>query len=252
MTAISAIIITLNEEKNINECINSLIGVADEIIVIDIWSKNNTPSFYADKRVRYVQTEWKGYAATKNYAKSLARFPLILSIDAPEVLSPTLKASILDVKQNPTHDCYKMNSRTNYCGHWMVHLWSNDEKYRLFFKNKASWSGTSDIEELNLESDCTIGHLNGDLLHYSCRSMKQHMDTTQKFSSIQAIQANSAGIHISYPDIIFGPFAKFLREYLIKRGFLDGYYGFLACAISSFGVFVQNVKLHELNNNKPL
>ena len=102
MTGISAVIITLNEEKNIGDCIDALKEVADEIIVVDSWSKDNTPEICAQKGVRFYQTDWKGYAETKNYANSLAVFPLILSIDADEVLSPELKASILTGKRKST------------------------------------------------------------------------------------------------------------------------------------------------------
>src|SRR5450759_1040255 len=107
MTGISAVIITLNEEKNIGDCIDALKDVADEIIVVDSWSTDNTPVICAQKGVRFFQTDWKGYAETKNYANSLAAYPLILSIDADEVLSQDLKASILLAKQHPLYDCYK-------------------------------------------------------------------------------------------------------------------------------------------------
>lgn len=252
MTGISAVIITLNEEKNIGDCIDSLKEVADEIIVVDSWSKDNTPVICAQKGVRFFQTDWKGYAETKNYANSLAVFPLILSIDADEVLSQDLKASILLAKQNPLYDCYKLNRRTNYCGHWMMHLWYPDAKTRLFFKDKALWVGPSVHEELKMKSDSTVGLLNGDLLHYTCRTISQHMATTHKYTSLKAIQANSEGKHAPLYKIIFGPMSKFISEYFFKKGFLDGYYGLIACGISAFGTFIQYVKLHELNNNKPL
>lgn len=250
MTGISVVIITLNEEKNIGDCINSVKEVADEIIVVDSWSSDNTPAICAQKGVRFFQTDWKGYAETKNYANSLATFPLILSIDADEVLTKELKASILTVKQNPLSDCYKLNRRTNYCGHWMVHLWYPDAKVRLFFKDKALWSGSSVHEELKMESQHTVGFLKGDLFHYSFRSISQHLETTHKYSTLKAIQANSEGKHAPLSKIVFGPMSKFISEYLFKNGFMDGYYGFIACSISAFSTFLQYVKLRELNKNK--
>ena len=250
MTGISAVIITINEEKNISDCIDSVKEVADEIIVVDSWSSDNTPAICAQKGVRFFRTDWKGYAETKNYANSLAAFPLILSIDADEILTKDLKASILSVKQNPLSDCYKLNRRTNYCGHWMVHLWYPDSKIRLFFKDKAHWGGSSVHEELKIESPNSVGFLKGDLYHYTFRTISEHLETTHKYSTLKAIDANSEGKHASLFKIIFGFMSKFFSEYLFKKGFLDGYYGFIACGISAFGTFVQYVKLRELNKNK--
>ena len=252
MTGISAVIITLNEENNIGDCIDALKEVADEIIVVDSWSKDNTPVICAQKGVRFFQSDWKGYAETKNYANSLAEYPLILSIDADEVISTDLKASILLAKQQPQYDCYKLNRRTNYCGHWMMHLWYPDAKIRLFFKDKAVWTGSSVHEVLKMNPECTVGHLKGDMLHYTCRTISQHMATTYKYTSLKAIQANSEGKQASLLKIIFGPASKFISEYFFKKGFLDGYYGLIACGISAFGAFAQYVKLRELNQNKPL
>jgi glycosyltransferase involved in cell wall biosynthesis len=252
MTSLSAVIITLNEEKNIANCINSLRTIADEIIVVDSWSSDNTPLICTQKGVRFFQTDWQGYAATKNYANSLAQFPLILSIDADEVLSNELKESILSVKMNPQFDGYKINIRTNYCGHWLLHLRNKNTKIRLFFKGKANWIGPTVNEELKMKIDCTVGHLNGDLLHFACRTVRQHLANTHKYTTLKAIQAQAEGKEAHVYKVILGPFKKFIVEYLFKKGILDGYYGFIACCVMAFGYFVQYVKLHELNNNHPL
>ena len=252
MTGISAVIITLNEEKNIGDCINSLKAVADEIIVVDSWSSDKTPIICNQKGVRFFQTKWKGYSETKNYANSLALYPLILSIDADEVLSKELKESILSVKKNPQYDGYKLNIRTNYCGHWMMHLWYPDTKIRLFLKGKANWIGPAVHEELKMKIDSTIGHLEGDLLHFTCRSVRQHLTITHQYTTLIAIQAQAEGKRAHIYTVVFVPFKKFISEYLFKKGILDGYYGFIACCVSAFGDFVQYVKLHELNNNHPL
>jgi glycosyltransferase involved in cell wall biosynthesis len=252
MTGISAVIITLNEEKNIGDCIDSLKDVADEIIVVDSWSKDKTPEICAQKGVRFYESDWHGYAETKNYANSFAVYPLILSIDADEVLSPELKASILQTKENPQFDCYKLNRLTNYCGHWMKYLWYPDAKIRLFYKDKAVWSGHSVHEVLKMEPHCTMGHLKGDLFHYSFRTYSQHMATTHKYANLKAIEAYNEGKKATLFNTLFAPLPKFLSEYFLKRGFLDGYYGLIACILSGFGTFIQYVKLHELNHNKPI
>jgi len=251
MTGITAVIITLNEEKNIGNCIDSLKEVADEIIVVDSWSTDKTPEICAEKGVRFFQIDWRGYADTKNYANSLAGYPFILSIDADEILSKELIDSILEVKKNPVFDCYQLKRRTNYCGHWFNHLWYPDAKIRLFHKDYAEWSHTPVHEVLNMKPHSTIGNLKGDMFHYTCRTITQHISTTHRYSSLKAIQANEEGKHVTLTKIIFGPVSKFISEYIFKKGFLDGYYGFVACSISAFGSFMYSIKLHELNHNKP-
>jgi len=166
-------------------------------------------------------------------------------------LTKDLKASILLVKQNPKYDCYLLNRRTNYCGHWMMHLWYPDAKIRLFFKDKAVWVGSSVHEELKMDSKHTVGFLKGDLLHYTSRTISQHLATIHKYTTLKAVQANAEGKHAPLYKIIFGSMSKFLNEYLYKKGFMDGYYGFIACGISAFGTFIQYIKLRELNKNKP-
>ena len=132
-----------------------------------------------------------------------------------------------------------------------MHLWYPDSKNRLFFKDKALWGGSSVHEELIMESPYSVGLLKGDLLHYTFRTISEHLATTYKYATLKAIQANSEGKHASIFKIIFGFISKFFSEYLFKKGFMDGYYGFIACGISAFGTFVQQVELRELNKNKP-
>jgi glycosyltransferase involved in cell wall biosynthesis len=249
MIKISAVIITFNEEENIGRCIDSLKGIADEIIVVDSQSTDHTSSICKEKGVRFFETEWMGYSATKNYANSLAIYPYILSIDADEVLSETLQQSILTVKENPSFDAYHVNRMTNYCGQWLKHLWYPDKKIRLFLKEKAEWSGAAVHEELILTAKSKTGHLKGDLLHYSFPTIEKHFATSRKYSILKAEQLHEKGKKVYVMKILFAPISKFISEYLFKKGFMDGYYGFVACSISAIAAFMKYIRLHELNGN---
>ena len=118
---ISALIITYNEAANIGACIDSLTGVADEIIVVDSFSTDATAEICSQKQVRFIQHAFEGYIEQKNYASTLANFPYLLSLDADEVLSDELRQSILAVKQQPKYDAYYVNRLNNYCGQWINH-----------------------------------------------------------------------------------------------------------------------------------
>ena len=149
MEKITAVIITKNEERNIGRCLESLKGVADEVVVVDSGSTDRTEALCREAGVRFVSHPWEGYSGQKNYANSLATHPWILSIDADEALSPTLRESILALKHSDNSQFSILNSQfsfnrlTNYCGHWIRHCgWYPDVCTRLFHRDVMEWDGT--------------------------------------------------------------------------------------------------------------
>jgi glycosyltransferase involved in cell wall biosynthesis len=250
MVKISAVIITFNEEKNIGRCIGSLQGIADEIIVVDSFSTDKTVEICNVMGVKFFQIKWEGYAVTKNYANSLAAFNYILSVDADEALSEALQKEILAVKntENPV-DAYKINRLTNYCGSWIYHCgWYPDTKLRLWNKEKGKWEGNIH-EEVVMAKNASITKLKGDLLHYSYYSIQQHINQANKFTDLTAMEAFQKGKQASILKIFFSPLLKFIRDYVFKLGFLDGYPGYLVCKISAFASFMKYIKLRELQGN---
>lgn len=247
MIKISAVIITFNEERNIERCINSLKGVVDEIIVVDSFSKDKTKDICNVMGVAFYQTKWEGYAATKNYGNNLANYSYILSIDADEALSETLKKEILAFKNtNTLHDAYRLNRLTNYCGNWIHHCgWYPDTKLRLWNKQKGKWEGNIH-EEVVMENNSSVASFNGDLLHYSYYSIQQHINQANKFTDLTAMEALKKGKKASILKIIFSSCVKFIRDYFFKLGFLDGYHGFVICKISAFATYLKYTKLREL------
>lgn len=246
MNNISAVIITLNEERNIGRCIESLLPVADEIIVVDSFSTDRTQDICQSYGVRFFQVEWMGYAPTKNYANGLASHPYILSIDADEALSDELQAEIIQLKKTGLQGAYKLNRLTNYCGKWIRHCgWYPDVKVRLWDKQTGEWSGVLH-EEILFATPVSVQQLKGHLYHYSYHSIHQHINQFNAFTEIGAKQAFEKGKRSNLFKILFNPVWKFIRDYFIKLGFLDGYYGFLICAISAFATFSKYIKMKEL------
>ncbi len=251
MEKISAVIITYNEERNIERCIKSLQDVVDEIIVIDSYSTDSTEEICKNLNVKFIQTQWLGYSDTKNYGNSLTANNYIFSIDADEALSEELKSEILIIKHSEKlSDAYYVNRLTNYCGSWIHHCgWYPDTKLRLWNKQKGKWQG--DIhEEVVMNENSTTSKLNGNLLHYSYYSIYQHLAQVNKFTDLTAQDAFNKGKKASLIKIIFRPVIKFKRDYFLKLGLLDGYHGFIICAISAFATFVKYLKLRELNKLK--
>jgi len=247
MVKISAVIITFNEEKNIERCILSLQNTVDEIIVVDSFSKDKTEEICKILNVRFIQTEWKGYSETKNFANSLAENEWVLSLDADEALSEELRNSLLEAKKSGLQGCYSFNRLTNYCGTWVKYGgWYPDNKTRLFNKTEVKWIGLIH-ETLEFKSDQKTTLLKGDCLHYSYYTVEEHINQTKKFSPIAAEMLHSKGKKATFIKRFISPIVKFCRDYFFKLGFLHGRKGFLICIISGYATYIKYKKLRELN-----
>ena len=248
---ISAVIITFNEERNIERCIKSLENVADEIIVVDSFSTDNTQAICQKFNVKFVQQKWLGYSEQKNFANSLTKYDLILSLDADEALSEELKNSILEVKNNFETVAYSMNRRTNYCGKWIKYCgWYPDKKIRIFDKKIASWNNLQVHEELEFSVATVEKHIKGDILHYSYYTVQEHFERSVKYAILSAEVAFAKNKKSSKFNIFFNPKWNFFHSFIIKLGFLDGYHGYLICKINSYATFLKYTKLHELNKER--
>jgi glycosyltransferase involved in cell wall biosynthesis len=250
MIQISAVIITYNEEKNIERCLRSLVGIADEIIVVDSNSTDNTQKLCEPFNVRFLQHDFEGFMQQKSWACEQAKFDHILSLDADEQLSDELKQSILSVKNSWTADGYSFNRLTLYINKWIRHCgWYPDAKLRLWDRRKGQWSGINLHESVQMEQGAVIQKLHGDLLHYSYYSISQHIQQIDKFSEIAAHEGILKGTKSSLFIAIYKSIWKFKRDYIFKLGFLDGYYGFLVCALSAHAVFIKYIKIRESQKN---
>jgi len=250
MQKLSVVIITFNEEKNIRQCIESVLSIADEIIVLDSNSTDSTKSICNEYNIRFENQEWLGYSEQKNKANNLSANNFIFSIDADEVVSPELEKSILDIKAKIKPGQGLIVKRlTNYCGKWIKHSgWYPDSKLRLWFKDEGKWEG--DLHEnVVFENNIEKITLKGDLFHYSYHSINQHIAQFNKFTEIGAAEAFKKGKKSNWFIASYKSLWKFKRDYFFKLGFLDGYYGFIICSISAFATFTKYIKLKELYKN---
>ncbi len=251
MNKISAVIITYNEEKNIGRCIKSISDIADEIIVLDSFSTDKTEKICRQYNIKFFQHKFDGHIQQKNRAIDLASNKYVLSLDADEALSDTLKQSIQAVKKDLTkYDAYSFNRLTNYCGKWIKHGgWYPDTKIRLWNKEKGKWGGTNPHDKVIMENNSKIKHLKGDLLHYSYYSISQHIQQIDKFTTIGAKEVVAKGKTSSLFKAIYKSVWKFIRDYIIKLGFLDGYHGFVVYYLSAVATFIKYIKVKEYKKN---
>lgn len=251
MPQISGVIITLNEERNIERCILSIINVVDEIVVVDSFSTDRTEEICQKYNVRFIKQKFLGYIEQKNFALTQASNNYVLSLDADEALSEILKNSIINIKNNWNADGYYFNRLTNYCGKWIKHnSWYPDPKLRLFDKRKGLWEGTNPHDRYEMKPGTRVKYLKGDLLHYSYYAVSEHVAQTNKFSEILSHSFHKRSRNPSILAMLIHPFWRFIRDYFIKHGFLDGVYGLIVCINAAHEVFLKYAKHWVLVKNE--
>lgn len=238
---ISAAIIAENEERNIVRAIESL-RCCEEIVVVDSGSTDRTIELANNLGAKVIEVGWRGYAGQKNFAAGSCAHDWVLSIDADEALSETLEAEIWQLKKNgPKFDAYTMPRMAQYLGRWILHSgWYPDRKVRLFDRKKATWEGDYVHESVKVTG--TIGHLEGNLLHFTCDSLSEHLRTMDRYTTLAAEQLVDGGKLPSWPHMVFDPLWTFLQTYFLKRGFLDGYEGLAIAYMAAHYNFLKYAK----------
>ena len=242
MPKISACIISFNEEKKIEDCLKSLRGVVDEIIVVDSLSTDKTKDIVRKYTNKIYVQEFLGHIEQKNLAVSKASHDWILSLDCDERLTDELRESILAVKDDlDKADAYRMARKTFYVYRWLNHCWYPDFKVRLFNKNTARWGGTNPHDRIITDGN-NIKQLSGDIQHYSFDSVSAHLSTIDKFTEIGADELLKKNKKFSIISPVTHSLWMFIKMYFIKLGFLDGFAGLLASTLSFMHVFVKYSK----------
>ena len=245
--SISAVIISFNEEKHIGKCIESVRGIADEILVLDSFSTDQTEALCRAQGVRFEQHAFDGYVSQKNRATAMASNNLILSLDADEALSDDLRESLIRIKQHPEADGYIFNRRNNWCGRWMkfTTLYP-DRKLRLFDRRRAHWEGLDPHDFVKPDPGARILRIKGDLLHWAIENLEEQKQKTDHFARISARSYYSAGKK-AYPGSALSHCAwRWFREYCIRLGFLEGRAGFQIANYSALYAWKKYYYLRQL------
>jgi len=247
MIKLSGVIITFNEEKNIEKCLQSLVNVVDEIVVVDSYSTDNTKEICKAYNAIIIEQKFLGYVEQKNFALTQASNDFIVSLDGDEALSETLQKSILALKNNWKLNGYYCNRFNNFCGQWIKHSdWYPDKKLRLFKKGSGEWRGINPHDSYTLKSGKKLGKLEGDLLHWIYRDYEEHKQKVENFSNIASKAYYKLGIKSTYLKIIFRPSWAFIKSYFLRCGFLDGKNGFIICKEQFNVTYYKYTKLYRL------
>ncbi len=248
MKPLSVVIITYNEEKNIARCLESVKGLADEIVVIDSLSDDFTKGICQQYGVRFIEQPFLGYIEQKNFALQQAKYDHVLSLDADEALDDTLYNAISAAKREGfPYDGYTMNRCANYCGKWIRHgKWYPDRKLRVLNRQKGKWGGVNPHDKIEMDAGASIYRLPGDILHYTYYTIDEHILQMNRFTTIQSEAMLKKGKRSTIFHVIFNPLAAFVTGYIFKRGFLDGVDGFLIAKSVAYQTLLKYVKLLQL------
>ncbi len=243
---ITATIITLNEERNIDRAIESL-RCCDEILVLDSGSSDRTLEVSRKLGARVIERAWVNYAAQKNTAAELASHDWILSIDADEALSETLDGEILHIKKNgPAYDAYTMPRLAQYLGRWILHSgWYPDRKVRLYDRRKALWVGDFVHESVRVTG--RVGHLQANLLHFTCQSLSEHLKSMDRYTTLAAEEIVHRKQSVAAYRLFFDPAWTFARSYILQRGFLDGMEGLAIAHMAALYTFLKYAKARNMS-----
>ncbi|MBY0535850.1 MAG: glycosyltransferase family 2 protein [Chitinophagaceae bacterium] len=250
---LSVVIITFNEEKNIERCLASVKGWVDEIIVLDSFSTDATVSIATEMGAKISQQKFAGYIEQKNDALNLATGDWVLCLDADEAIDEQLKASILQAIQQEKVLAFKMNRCTNYCGKFIKHgSWYPDRKLRLFKRELGKWGGINPHDEIIMSNAEAPSLLQGAILHYSYNTLEEHIQQNNKFSTISALAYYNRGKKASWFKMIVNPCWAFLHGYIFKAGFLDGFEGYVIAKNVAHLTFLKYYKLYALHKGIPV
>jgi glycosyltransferase involved in cell wall biosynthesis len=251
---LTTIIITFNEADKIEQCIRSVQAFSDEIIVVDSMSSDTTGAKAESLGAKVYYAPFEGYGRQKRIAATYASHEWLFSIDADEVVSPELAAAINNIKQQADHGLYKINILTNFYGRWIRHCgWYPQPKIRLWRRDAGLMSDAAVHEGVvPLVAGQAVGHLDGDLLHYTFKGVGAYLEKINRYAALQALCKAKTGKKISLFHIWFVPKWTFFSDYLLRRGFLDGYAGYLVCKYAAHYTFVKYNMAREIMQQQGL
>lgn len=241
---ISAVIITKNEAVAIERCLDSIIDLVDEIVVVDAESTDATADLCRKRGARVFVRQWQGYPETRNYGVAQASHDFILTIDADQVLSPELLADIR-ARKSSLEGAYSARMLSRLCGRWVRHSgWYSQYGIRLFDRRLGSWREKIH-EHVVLEPGTPITRLPGPIIHYSPLTLSGYIDQVNRYTTLEAERSHENGKKVGFRHLTIRPLQRFLYIYILQRGYRDGFAGYCVAVNSAFYRFLWLAKLWE-------
>jgi glycosyltransferase involved in cell wall biosynthesis len=250
MNGLSAIVTTLNEATQIEGTLAQL-AFADELLVVDSYSTDGTPDIAREMGARVLQHEYESPAAQKNWAIPQAGHEWVLIVDADELVPEGLAREIRDtVERRPALEGFEIKRRNLFLGKEIRHSgWQNDWVTRLFRRDRARYVERQVHERL--EVDGSVGRLEGAFIHQPYRSLEDYWKKLRRYADWNAVEARRRGQRVSPAYMMLHPVARFLKAYLVQKGFLDGAHGLVVCLLTAVYAAAKDVRIWELQQTAP-
>lgn len=246
--SLSAVIITRNAARQLEACLQS-VAFADEIVVVDSGSTDETVKLAQQHGARVLHQDWLGYGPQKRFAAHAAASRWVLSVDADERVTAELRDAIWRELLAPRYSAYEMARRNRFMGRWLRHGEGYpDWSVRLFNRERANWSEDAIHEKVIVAG--RVGRLAGDLLHESEQGIADYLDKQNRYTTLQAEHLHARGKHAGLAKLVLSPILRFIKFYFVRLGFLDGVPGLVHIAIGCFNSFSKYGKLYELGRRR--
>lgn len=244
---LSVVIITKNEAHIIGNTLQSLQTVADNIVIVDNGSTDETVAICRQYKAHVIETKWEGYGITKNKGINAATNDWILSLDADEAIDDELKIVLQQLDLSDENTVYRLKYKNFFCNKWIRYgEWSGDKHIRLFNRKKVRWNDAPVHENLLMPDHIKTIQLKGNVLHYTVNSIDEYMEKTIRYAKLNAHKYYLQGGKPGYFKLYFGPMFNFLKHYVFQLGFLDGFEGYLIAKTTSWYSFMKYTYLREL------
>lgn len=249
---LTVIFTTFNEEDNIEVALQSVQGWANEILVVDSFSTDGTMEILKEYETKIFQREYINPSNQKNWIIPQAQNEWVLIMDADERTTPEMRNEITQILRGGgkinanSFDCfwigfkhYFMGKRVNYSG------WQNDKTIRLIRRDVCRYNGNWVHEEIQKTKDMRIGFLKSKFEHYTFKNLHHFVAKQERYATWAALDHEKKTGRITYFHLGIKPFARFVKHFVLKRGFLDGHVGFVIAAVAAWSVFLRYVKIIE-------
>ena len=247
---ISVYILTFNNERTIRNCIESVVSYADEVIILDSGSTDQTLSICKSFPVEVHQQDWAGFRRQYQTAANLTKNKWIMFVDADEVVPKPLweELKVAIVEDKGAFDGYVVSRLNFFLGRWIQYgAWGSDREIRVYRRDKGHWEGGLHAKII---VDGPIKILRGKYLHFPYRDIAKQIETLNRYSDVASKDMFEQDKHIGGIYTLARVLFRFFKEYILKRGFMDGFPGFYIASANAFYVLTKYAKLWELGKQK--
>lgn len=243
---LSVAIIAFNEEARIAQCIENVKSIADEIIVVDSGSSDRTTEIAEALGAKLFREEWKGFAGQRNSARDKCSGKWVLFIDCDEILSEDARSGISAAILQSSFSGYQLKYLSFFMGKWIRHSWRQDWHIRLALRDSCRWTGQYVHE--TLECDGAIGKIDGHVYHFTYSDYEKELSKSILYAKLGAQSICSRNKKIKLHHLVFNPLWGFIKHYFVKRGFLDGFQGFVIAVSNLHYTFSKYLIAWEIQN----